>query len=282
MGTAFAQALTVEELVALAAVSVKHRKQQAIPDYPIPHLRGAAQELWQSEDHEAMIAGPAETGKTWAALYKADYLARTHGGSQGAIVRKTYKSVHGTVLQTFRRILALCVEKGLPMPHSYGGEKTEWYDYPNGSRIYVGGMDNPDKVLSSERDFIYFNQAEEASLDDWETLTTRCTGRGGVMPFAQIYGDCNPGPSTHWILSRHSLRLLYSHHEDNPTLYDDGGNLTDQGCKTMAVLDSLTGTRYQRLRLGKWVGSEGVVYGDWSREQHLVTEAQLREWGIIV
>jgi phage terminase large subunit len=125
------------------------------------------------------------------------------------------------------------------------------------------------------------NQAEELTLDDWETLTTRATGRGGVMPFAQIYGDCNPGPATHWILSRPTLRLLYSHHEDNPTLYTDAGQLTEQGKRTLAVLDALTGTRYQRLRLGKWVGAEGMVYEEWSREKHLVDLAQLREWGVI-
>ena len=33
----------------------------------------------------------------------------------------------------------------------YGGNKPEWYDYPNGSRIWIGGMDKPGKVLSAEQ-----------------------------------------------------------------------------------------------------------------------------------
>lgn len=268
-------AVATREEVEWLKVRAKYRALRPAttkPKYPTPILRGAAQSLWTSQDHEAMIAGPSETGKTWAACHIQNYRAWKYPGMQGAIVRKTYASMHGSVLQTFRRILAECAKAGLPMPHAFGGEKPDWFDYPNGSRIFVGGMDNPDRVLSSERDSIYFNQAEEGSLDDWETLSTRTTGRGSTseMGYSQLFGDCNPGPSTHWILSRDSLRLLHSRHEDNPTLYSDTGELTDQGKRTMAVLDTLTGTRYQRLRLGKWVGAEGLIYQEYDRDKHLI------------
>lgn len=227
--------------------------------------RGGALQLWLSKEHEVIIAGPAETGKTWGMLQKLDALMWKYAGAQGALVRKTYASMHGTVLQTFRRIL------GPQTPvRSYGGDKPEWFDYPNGSRVFVGGMDNPQKVLSGERDVIAINQAEELELNDWETLTTRATGRASVMPYTQIMGDCNPGPATHWILSRPSLRVLYSRHEDNPTLFDEQGAITEQGNRTMAVLDALTGTRYKRLRLGLWVGAEGMVYEGWDRSIHLI------------
>lgn len=281
MTTAVAsQRAVAHDIAQLAALRVYARKRaqasvQAEP-YPTPTLRGAALDMWHSTDHEAILAGAAETGKTYACLHKLHMLMLKHPGAQAAIVRKTYSSLHGTALQTFRRILG----KDTTV-HSFGGEKPEWFDYPNGSRVFVGGMDNPQKVLSSERDLIYVNQAEELELGDWETLTTRCTGRGGVMPFAQIYGDCNPGPATHWLLNRPSLKLLYSHHEDNPTLFDDTGNQTEQGRKTLAVLDALTGVRHKRLRLGLWVGAEGMVYEDWNRETHLVDDAQLQEWGIL-
>lgn len=234
-------------------------------DYPTPILRGDMRSLWEGTDHETMIAGPSETGKTFGVLHYLNMLMWKYPGAQAALLRKTYQSMHGSVLQTFRRILGKDT-----MVHAYGGERPEWFDYPNGSRVHVGGMDNPDKVLSSERDIIIFNQAEEATLGDWETLTTRCTGRSSVMPYPRIIGDANPGPSTHWILSRPTVKMLYSHHEDNPTLFDDKGVITEQGKRTIQILDALTGTRYQRLRLGKWVGAEGVVYADWSRELHLI------------
>jgi len=225
-----------------------------------------------------MLSGPAETGKTYGSLQKLDSLMWKYAGAQAAIVRKTYASMHGTVLQTYRRILG----KDTPV-RAFGGEKPEWFDYPNGSRVFIGGMDNPQKVLSGERDVIYVNQAEELLLDDWETLTTRATGRGGgTMPYAQIFGDCNPGPHTHWIKQRAgagALDFIESRHEDNPTLYSDEGAITEQGRRTMAVLDALTGTRYKRLRLGLWVGSEGQVYEEWDSAVHLVDRFDIPpEW----
>lgn len=238
--------------------------------------RGAVRELWHSKAPEVVVSGPAETGKTYGVLQKLDALMWTYPGAQAAIVRKTYQSMPGSVLATYRKVLG----KESPV-RPYGGEKPEWYDYPNGSRVYVGGMDNPNKVLSAERDVIFVNQAEELELADWEVLTTRCTGRAGNMPYAQMVGDCNPGPPTHWILHRPSLQVLYSRHEDNPALYDEGGNLTEQGRRSMAVLDRLTGTRKERLRFGKWVSAEGVVYEAWDRGVHLVDAATLQEWGII-
>lgn len=161
----------------------------------------------------------------------------------------------------------------------YGGETPQWQTYPNGSRLYFAGMDNPQKALSSERDLIYVNQAEELLLHDWEVLSTRCTGRAGNAPYSQLMGDCNPGPPNHWIRGRASLEFLDSRHEDNPTLYADDGSMTEQGRRTMAVLDALTGIRLQRLRYGKWAQVEGAVYDDYDQAIHVVPRFDIpREW----
>jgi hypothetical protein len=236
--------------------------------------RGAVKRLWLTRDFETLVSGPAETGKTWGSLQYADALLWKYPGAQGVIARKTYSSLVGSALRTFRRIL------GLSSPvKAYGGEKPEWFDYPNGSRLWVAGLDNPGKALSSERDFIYVNQAEELTLEDWETLLTRVTGRGAVMPYTRMFGDCNPGPPTHWIKARESegkLTLLESRHEDNPTLFDDDLKITPQGQISLAILDSLTGVRKQRLRFGRWVQAEGAVYEEWDSALHVWDERP--EW----
>jgi PBSX family phage terminase large subunit len=227
--------------------------------------RGAARALWKCRDHEVMLAGPAETGKTYACCQKLDALLWKYPGSQAVMVRKTLASLHTTVLKTYRNVL------GPETPVAfYGGEKPQWADYPNGSRLYFAGLDKASKALSSERDFVYVNQAEELSLGDWETLTTRCTGRAANAPYSQILADCNPGPPSHWIKHRPSLRIFESRHEDNPTLYTEDGRLTDRGERTMAVLDALTGVRYLRLRKGLWAGAEGMVYEEWDPAIHCV------------
>lgn len=220
-----------------------------------------------------MISGPAETGKTIACCVKLHRLCKEFKNTQAVIVRKTRESITGTVLQTFLRV----IEKSNATP--YGGEKPEWFDYPNGSRVWVAGLDKAGKVLSSERDFIYVNQAEELTLDDWETLATRVTGRAGNVPHPQLIGDCNPGTPAHWIkqLERdHLIQMIESRHEDNPILFDEQGQITEQGQRTLKVLDGLTGPRKLRLRYGIWAGAEGMVYEEsWDNARNIIDRFEI-------
>lgn len=239
--------------------------------------RGAAKELWSCKAPAVLLSGPAETGKTFGCCHKLDALLWKYPKCHAAIVRKTQASIYASVLKTYQNVIG----DNSPIK-AYGGEKPEWFDYPNGSRLRLIGLDNPGRALSSEYDFININQAEELAVEDYEILTSRCTGRAGHSPYAQIMGDCNPGPPTHWIKDKEragTITLIESRHEDNPTLYDDDGNITAQGTRTMAVLDALSGVRYFRLRKGLWVASEGVVYETWDPAIHLVgREAIPREW----
>lgn len=227
-----------------------------------PRLHGGALEFWQAKDHEIILSGPYETGKTFAALYKLHALLSLYKNASALMVRKTYRSLRTSAMATYeRKVLVVPPSHPKSAIKPYGGEAPDFYQYPNGSRLNVGGMDNADKFLSAEFDFIYVNQAEELFLDDWEKLAGRATGRAGNAPFSQIMGDCNPGSSTHWIKQRQSLRLLESRHADNPMLYDqDKSDWTAQGRRTLSILDSLTGVRYKRGRLGLWVAAEGQVY----------------------
>ena len=236
------------------------------PDKAAYRFRGGNLALIYSHEREVIDSGPAETGKTVAACVKAHLLASKYPGCQGAIIRKTYKSMPGSVCQTFER-----VTKGAPI-FKLGDHHPERYIYANGSQIWLGGMDNPDKVLSSERDFVYVNQAEELCVDDWEKLVTRTTGRGSVIPHTQVFGDCNPGGSRHWIRERAKagqITLLTTSHKDNPSLFGDDGEITEQGKKSMAALDALTGVRRQRLFEGKWATPEGLVYDIFDASIHV-------------
>lgn len=229
-------------------------------------MRGAALALWNSRAQELIIAGGAETGKTFSSLHKLTALLWKYPGARALMARKTYHSLIPSAVQTYLHKVLLPDSPVVP----FGGERPSWFDYPNGSRLYVSGLDNPDKILSTEFDFAYINQCEELTLDDWEKVLTRTTGRAGNAPYAQLMGDCNPGPAHHWIKQRGTLKLLESRHQDNPVLYDEAGALTEQGRRTMAVLDALTGVRRDRLRDGKWVTAEGVVYEWFDARVHLL------------
>ena len=204
------------------------------------------------------------TGKTYAACYKAHWNCREYPGAQGALVRKVAAAIPGTVLATMKRIIG-----NFPVNYFGGDKNPERIIYPNGSQIWIGGMDNPTKVLSGERDFIQVCQAEELQINDWEVMTTRSTGRGAVMPYTQVFGDCNPSGSKHFLRTRPQIRMILSHHRDNPTLYDDAGNLTEQGKRSLSALEGLTGVRRKRLLEGIWATAEGVVYDTFDTAVHV-------------
>ncbi|MBK8260282.1 MAG: terminase [Nannocystis sp.] len=236
------------------------------------NLYGAARELWNFKGSEVILAGPYECGKTIAWLHKMNAVMCKYPNARGLMLRKTYRSLIESACITFEREV-LANPPGHPdCPiDRAGGSNPTAYEYPNGSRIVLGGMDNPSKLLSSAWDMIGVPQAEELTESEWGSLTRPITGRAGNVQHPQIVGDANPGPPTHWILHRPSLTVLHSRHEDNPTLFDPAtGEITERGKKTMAVLDALPGVLYQRGRLGKWVSAEGQVYDDFDRAIHLI------------
>ncbi len=249
----------------------ERRKRAALRPPPLNRreyvFRGSNLAFQSMTDMAVVLSGPAETGKTVAGLCHLHDICWTHPGAQCAIVRKVRDTLAGTVLLTFQEKVLL-PSAGVKV---YGANNPEKYIYPNGSVIWLGGMDKAGKALSSERDAIYVNQAEELSLPDWETLTTRTTGRAGHVPSPQILGDCNPESPTHWLLAKKktgALKLLETTHKDNPNLYHEDGTLTEQGIRSLSVLAQLTGARKKRLFEGLWASPEGAIYDVFDKERH--------------
>jgi len=228
---------------------------------------------WASE---IMLSGPAETGKTRGILEQLHLKASYYHDASFVIARKQLTDTYSTVLRTYiKKVLGDEYETTV---HPFGGERPSFFHYKaTNSRIWIAGLDKPGKVLSAEHDIIYVNQAEETSLVDWETLTTRVTGRAGTVPNPQLIGDCNPSSHTHWIVSRarSTLKLIPTTHKDNPTLYyqyphPKAGHLTPQGERTIARLKTLTGSRLLRLFHGLWAPPEGAIFNVYDDDKHKV------------
>lgn len=246
--------------------NLRQEKTDAPTILHAPSFRGANLEIQSYAGAEWMLSGPAETGKTWATLWRLDSLLRSTPRVKATLARKVQADIYGTVLVTWEAIQEMRAAMGQPRAIAYGGEKPQWYNYVNGSRLWVGGLDKPGKILSAERDLIYINQAEQITKDDWEYCLTRATGRGAVLSQTMLFGDCNPGPEDHWIIKRQTLKVFHSKHVDNPSLYTDAGEQTAQGVKSITRLQSLTGINKKRLYFGLWVGAEGLFFEEFDPE----------------
>lgn len=249
--------------------------------------RGSALELMRCRAPEVLLSGPAGTGKSRACLEKLHLMALSNKGMRGLIVRKTRESLGSTALVTYREHVAQeALASGIVSFYGGSAEEPPQYRYTNGSKIMIGGMDKPTKIMSSEYDVAYVQEAIELTTTDWENITTRL--RNGTVSFQQLIADCNPDKPAHWLHQRSLTgvtQMIGCRHEDNPVLYNPDGTLTERGRAYISKLDALTGVRYQRLRLGRWVAAEGQVYENWDPTVHLVDEvkptAAWSRWGTI-
>ena len=222
--------------------------------------KGGAAELFRCRDPEVLIEGPAGTGKTRASLEYLNFVCERFPNLRVAICRKTRKSMSESVLQTWEDHV---LWPGHPAIVGDASRHNRFfYTYPNGSHVVVAGLDNPDKIMSTEFDVVFVAEATEASLEDWDKLNSRL--RNHKLPWnEQAIADCNPGSQYHWLNQRANkgmMTRILSRHEDNPHV----------DAPYLRKLRNLTGARRDRLYLGLWVSEEGLVYDNWDPARHVV------------
>jgi phage terminase large subunit len=244
-------------------------------------IRGAVARLFRYAKGEIIISGPAGTGKTRQILeWLHDQC--NHRRVNVLILRKTLESLKASALVTYQsQVLHEFDGKrsALDRVEYFGGNSIRPAQFTylrTGSMIVPGGMDNLSKVLSTEWDIIYVNEAIEFTAEEWEQLSSR-TDRPTLdenKPASLLLGDTNPGSAKHWILKRRKqghLKLWNTTHRDNPAMWDrEAQTWTKAGLRYLKRLNKLTGVRRKRLLIGAWVSAEGVVY-DFNPDVHIVT-----------
>ena len=175
----------------VTTATLEHRYQ--------PH--GSALDVMHCRAPEVLMSGPAGTGKSRACLEKLHLLALVNPGMRGLIVRKTLASLGSTALVTWREWVAKeALAAGVVKWYGGSPQESPQYRYTNGSAITVGGMDKSTRIMSSEYDVVYAQEAIELTEDDWEAITTRL--RLGRIYFQQLMADTNPSVPTHWLKQR--------------------------------------------------------------------------------
>ena len=240
---------------------IRHQKEVVYHDY---QPDGAAAALFHTRAPEVLLEGPAGTGKTRALLEYVNWLCEEYPGIRVLIFRKTRTSMSESVLVTYEEKV---LWDGHPAKTGDAHRNNrQHYRYPNGSHVVTGGMDNSDRIMSTEYDIAACFEATEITLEDWEKVMSRL--RNNILPWQQGICDCNPGSQFHWLNQRANAGLmdrLLSRHEDTPTLTKD----------YLDRLERLTGARHERLFRGRWVSEEGLVYDEWDANIHIIDKEKI-------
>ena len=270
---------------------------------------GRMYDLWEHPASVKIAGGTYDAGKTFSLCAYMDALAMEFPGSRMTFVHRSLNRVYRNIIPTYEKYLGYTpTSRDAPNPTfvtRYGGEKPEFFEYRNGTRIYANGLDQPSNLLSDFFDAAFVNQAELLPFEAWDELTARVSERAGTMPISQLVGDCNPSIPNHWIrqqakekkLQYFSLSFL-----DNPEIIDQSSPklaefkrefennpdpkllkkiehlFTDSGFRRVKKLKNLEGLRFKRGFLGLWGSGEDLVFEQFDPEIHIVDTTIMPNW----
>lgn len=201
-----------------AQLEVKKPREAKIKE-PIVWNIGQKRVLDKLKDpalREVLIAAGSRSGKTFLIISIIVTRAILFPGSRHLIARKFFNHAKASVwLDTLPTVLKIMVPDLQPL--LYWNNTDFFLRFPNGSEIWVAGLDDKekvDKILGREYMTIFFNEASEISYDVYTTVSTRLaqkcvrrymdvTGRGNPIERVEqgrnlIFIDENPPSSKHW------------------------------------------------------------------------------------
>jgi len=217
------------------------------------------EDAWKDTSSVVLLSGSAGSGKSRLTGEKFHAMAMAFPGSSFLFARKTYSTLQGTMLLPFEQdVIGEDLLGNDPMVRRIRNDSC--YYYKNGSMIFYGGMGNEkerQKIRGIGKhgglDGAWLDEGNAFHEEDLEELFPRL--RGKATPFKQIVITTNPDSPEHWIYKRLVLKkeasCYFSSWKDNFHL-----NLKEYE----EMLNKLTGPRLLRMRDGKWVQADGVVF----------------------
>lgn len=149
-----------------------------------------------------LLSGGSRSGKTTILCY-ALVLRALYTKSRHAILRQHFIDVKNSIgRDTMPKVLQF-------MGITPKLDKVDWFwTFPNGSEIWLGGLDDKDrveKILGKEYSTIYFNESNQLTYDAVTTAQTRLAEKTKLRNLA--FFDCNPPFKSHWLYQLFQLKL---------------------------------------------------------------------------
>ena len=156
--------------------------------------------------------GGTRSGKTYSLCQLLIVKAFENTGKRFSIVRKSLPSLKLSVMKDFFEIL-----NNLDLYNEAHHNKSDHTYTLNGNTFEFISLDQPQKKRGTKRHFLFCNEANELTWEDFFQLIIRTEEK--------IYIDYNPSDTHHWIydkvLSRDDCTFIKSTYLDNPFLADE-------------------------------------------------------------
>jgi len=153
--------------------------------------------------------GGTGSGKTWSLAQMFNVKLRQEKNITISILRKALPTLKATAMKDFFTIM-----KDLGYYDVNSHNKTDMIYRCGSNEVEFFGMDDPQKARSRKRHYLWLNEANEMTWEDYKQLSMRTS--------KQIFLDYNPSDEFHWIyeklIPRDDCEFIKSTYLDNPFL----------------------------------------------------------------
>lgn len=229
-------------------------------------------DLLASQAKDIMLYGGSRSGKS-AILTYAIFVRGCKEPSRHLILRQNFNHAKRSVwMDTIPKIRRLAFPD-LNVKYN----KTDHFAYlPNGSEIWIGGLDDKDrteKILGTEYSTIWFNEVSQMNYASIQMAKTRLAEKNNLTKKA--YYDSNPAKKSHWSywLFERQLDPIDEIPLKNPESYasllmNPHDNIQNIDPDYLKLLESMPEEQRNRFLLGQYGDeSEGQVYYAFRRDE---------------
>jgi phage terminase large subunit len=221
---------------------------------------------YQTKSKIVVNQGSSRSGKTYSILQLLIFVkAYEETDNVFTICRKTLTALKATAMRDFFDIL-----KSNEMYSESNHNKSENLYRLNGNLFEFVGLDQPQKKRGAKRDYLFINEANELTLEDWVQLSIRTT--------KQIYLDYNPSMEEHWIyefvLPREDCTFIKSTYKDNEAFLDP------EQVKEIENLIRIDINYWKIYGLGEMAQVRGSIYSNWQIVEQFPVDCTMVFYGL--
>jgi phage terminase large subunit len=225
-------------------------------------------ELLNSKETVVINVGGARSGKSFATMQYLIYKLLSEQDRFILITRKTFPSLRVSVILPFLEMLG-----NLGIRYLYN--KSEHLLAVNNNLLLFSSLDNPEKIKSTEFNYIWMEEANEFTYEDYQLLKMRLSRQTNTKN--QIILTFNPVEcyiSERVMVEEKDIKIIRSNYKDNPFLSQEYKRLLED-------LKHQNQTLYKIYALGEFATPEGLVYDNFEIiYSYEITEKDKVIWGL--
>jgi len=218
-------------------------------------------------DSEVVInVGGARSSKSFSLAQLFIIKLLTESNKRFLILRKTLPSMR---ISTYKLIVDLLSEYGVYNPASHN-KTARTYVHRN-NFVHFTGLDDPQKIKSTEWNYVWMEEANEFTWEDFVTLKTRMSAKTEDGKPNQIFLSLNPCDENSWIYRRlisspsgrngGAVCVFKSNYLNNPFLSVEYVN-------SLLALKQEDETYYKIYTLGEWALPKNLIYTNWETNEN--------------